>query len=95
MLILRGLFAIVFRRYEPPHFILMQPKRVGISSDEFIDRQALDQLRAQNPFLFSIDEDRHEFLFPLPSGTFLSCGQLAYRFLAHWNGQSLFVAQKC
>jgi hypothetical protein len=37
----------------------MQPNGVGVPGDEFVDGQAVDQLRARNPLLLSVDEDRH------------------------------------
>ena len=33
------------RRHEFPEFILVQPNGIGISSDKFLDRQTIDQLR--------------------------------------------------
>jgi len=43
----------------------MQPDRVGVSLDEFIDYQTIDGRRMVDPLLLSIDEDGHIF-FPEP-----------------------------
>jgi hypothetical protein len=48
-----------------PHFILIQPDRVGGSADEFIGIQTLDGRRTLDPLLFPMDEEGHIF-FPAP-----------------------------
>jgi len=40
-----------------PHAILVQPERIGVSSNEFIDWQPADQLRSPHTFLSTVDED--------------------------------------
>lgn len=42
----------------------MQPHRISVLGDEFIDRQAFDQLRTKNSLLLSIDKNHHVFLLP-------------------------------
>ena len=67
-------------RHQLPHLILVQPNRVRISGDEFIDGLPFDLLRARNSSLLAIGEDRHVVLFPLTSGALLRFGQLAFPF---------------
>ena len=50
-----------------------------MSGDEFINGQPFDQLRAGNPFLLSVDEDRHELFLSLPPGAFFCCRSFAFR----------------
>ena len=58
----------------------MQPNGVGIPDDEFLDGQALNQLGSRNPFLLSVDEDRHVLLFSLAPGSLFGGGSFAFRF---------------
>ena len=73
----------------------MQPDRVDVSLDEFIDYQTIDGRRMVDPLLLSIDEDGHIFLpeppllhllgrekFPL--GLFHAGSILASKALSSW-----------
>ena len=56
----------------------MQPNRVSISRDKFIDGHAFDQLRPRNSFLFAVDEDCHEILFSLRRARFSEAVSLRF-----------------
>ena len=43
-----------------PHLVLMQPDWVRVSSDEFIDRHAVNLLRSPDAFLSTVYENDHE-----------------------------------
>jgi len=75
---------LLFGPYEPtifiinghilPHFILVQPDGIRVSSDELVDVLPLALLRARNTFLFPVNENRHVFFFPLaPRLSFGGC----------------------
>ena len=59
---------------------LVQPNRVRISGDEFVDGQTVDLWRTRHSFLLAIDEDRHVVLFPLTPRPLFGFGQLAFPF---------------
>ena len=48
-----------------PHFILVQPNRISISPDEFINRNTIDCGGTLNPLLLAIHEDCHILFLPL------------------------------
>jgi hypothetical protein len=58
--------------YELVHSVLMQPNRICISSDEFIDTDAINYFGAFNSHLFAVHKYKHELLFP-----FLFCDLLS------------------
>ena len=41
------------------HFVLVEPDRIGIASDELVDRDTVDGWFALDAFLFSTNEDSH------------------------------------
>jgi hypothetical protein len=43
----------------------VQPNGIGVPGDEFLNRQAIDQLRTQDPLLLPVDENRHVLLLSL------------------------------
>jgi hypothetical protein len=49
-------------RHQLPKFILVQPNGIGVSGDEFVNVQAINQLRTGHSLLPAVDEDRHEIL---------------------------------
>lgn len=49
-----------------PHFILVEPDRVRVFSEEFVDRYSVNGRWPGNPFLFSVEENRHK-VFPSSS----------------------------
>lgn len=42
----------------------MQPNRIGIAGDEFLDGEAVDQGFARDLLLLAVDEDRYGFSRP-------------------------------
>jgi len=54
-----------------PQFILLQPNRVGIASNEFIYIHAIDCRRTLDPLLLAVHKDGHVLSLPL-----LLCGLL-------------------
>ena len=62
-----------------PEFILVQPDRVGIPGDEFIDGQAFNQLWSRDPLLFAINEDYHELPFSLAPRPLFGGGSFTFR----------------
>lgn len=61
-----------------PHFILMQPDRVRVISDEFINRDPVNGRRALHAFLLPVHEDGHIFLPPSPLLSFLGGSELTF-----------------
>ena len=59
--------------------VLMQPNGVRIPGDEFLDGQALNQLRLRNPLLPSVNEDRHVLLPSLAPRALFGGGSFAFR----------------
>jgi hypothetical protein len=55
----------IFIRDEMPHFMLMQPQRVGISQQKLVSVQSVDGRRALYPDLFAVDEYDGEFLLSI------------------------------
>jgi hypothetical protein len=61
-----------------PQPILMQPNRIGILPNELIDVHPVDFLRAPDPLLLPVHENRHELLPPLFAGTPLCSSQFPF-----------------
>lgn len=76
----RNASIVIVERHQFPHFILVQPHWVRVSSDEFFDRQTVDLLRAGDLSLLAIDENRHEFLFPLTPCSLFGMSQFPFPF---------------
>ena len=57
----------------------MQPNGVGIAGDEFLDRQAINELRSRNQLLLSVDEDRHELQPSLAARSLFDGASFAFR----------------
>ena len=65
------------------HSVLMQPDRICISSDEFIDVDAINSLWSPNSHLFAIRKYKHELPFPfLFRGLLSRCELLLFRHFA-------------
>ena len=64
--LLRHEFYLFIERsfYELMHSVLMQPDWICISSDEFIDVDAINSLWSPNSHLFAIHKYKYELPFP-------------------------------
>jgi hypothetical protein len=69
--------------HQLPHLILVQPNRIRIPGDEFVDLQAVNERRPRNTLLLAVDEDCDEVLPALTPCSFF--GRRGWR-----NGTSFF-----
>jgi hypothetical protein len=67
----------IFGSHGLPKPVLVQPNGICIPGDVFLDRQTVNQLRAQNPFLFAIDKERLELPLSLSLRSLFGGGSTA------------------
>lgn len=70
-------FRVAIQGHDLPHLVLVQPQRIGISSEELIRRYAVDQLRPPHPLLSTVDKHGQECGPAFSPSTFL--------FLREWS----------
>jgi len=68
--------VILILIYVFPHFILVQPNRIGVSWYELFCIHAVDRGWSLYPLLFAIDENGHAFFSSLFLRVFLFWGKL-------------------
>ena len=66
-----GVLERIFIGHVFPQAVLMQPNWIRIPGDELVSTHTINHDGTPEPFLFSIDENRHEFLSPFLTRSFL------------------------